>query len=395
MSPLSGMTVIEVGSYIAAPYAGMMLADMGAEVIKVERPGGGDPFRRVAGNSYSPHFRSVNRTKKSIVVDLSRPEGKEVICKLAKRADLFLENNRAGVMDKLSLGFESLRKLNPRLVYCSVTGFGTSGPYRDRPSFDTVGQAMSGLLSLYVDPQNPRLTGAAIADGVTGLYACYAALSGLIQRERSGKGCLVETSMISASMSFAELWFVDYYASKVRPDMYRGSQVSQAFALRSSDAKMFIIHVSTLAQFWESLLKAIETPQLATDPRFSTRPNRVENYEVLRAELATIFSRRPRSHWMAVLADNGVPFSPIYKFDEVAFDPQVQHMELFYELKHTNPKADPTTMLKRAVRIDGQTDFEHAYAPPLLGEHTSDVLKGLGYSDSDIDSLEKAKVIER
>ena len=395
MQPLSGMTVIEAGAYITAPYAAMMLADMGAQVIKVERPGGGDPFRRFDGDTYRPYFRSANRTKKSVVVDIRKPEGKEIFRKLAAGADLIIENNRPGVMDKLGLGYEELSKLNSRLVYCSITGFGNEGPYRDRPAFDTVGQALSGLLSLQVDPENPRLTGAAVGDGVTGLYACYAALSGLMQRERTGKGCRVETSMLAAGMSFLEFWFVDYYANKVLPNMYRKSQINLSFGLRASDGKMLIIHLSSLPKFWEGLLIAIEAPQFATDPRFSTRPNRIENYELLRAELSAIFSRRPRAYWLEVLTANDIPNAPIYTFDEHASDPQVKHLGLLYELKHKNPKADPTTMLKRAVLIDGQTGFEDAVAPPLLGEHTFEVLKSYGYSDADLEKLATAAIIER
>ncbi len=394
MKPLSGMTVIEAGAYITVPYAAMMLADMGAEVIKVERPGGGDPFRRFDGNTYRPYFRAVNRTKKSVVVDITTAEGKKIFRKLAANADLVIENNRPGVMDRLGLGYDELCKLNSRLVYCSVTGFGNEGPYRDRPAFDTVGQALSGLLSLYVDPENPRLTGAAIGDGVTGLYACHAALAGLMQRERTGTGCRVETNMMSASMSFLEFWFVNYYADKILPDMYRKSQINLSFGLRASDGKMLIIHLSSLPKFWEGLLVAIEAPQFATDARFSTRPNRIENYELLRAELSAIFSRRPRDHWLKVLTANDIPNAPIYTFDEPASDPQVKHLGLFYELKHKNPKADPTTMLKRPVWIDGQTGHEDALAPPLLGEHTFEVLKRHGYSDSDLEKLTKSAIIE-
>ena len=395
LQPLSGITVIEAGAYITVPYAAMMLADMGATVIKVERPGGGDPFRRFDGDTYRPYFRSANRSKKSVVVDITTPDGKEIFRRLAARADMVIENNRPGVMNRLGLGWDELSKLNDKLVYCSVTGYGTSGPYRDRPAFDTVGQAISGLLSLYVDPENPRLTGAAVGDGVTGLYACYAALSGLMQRERTDKGCRVETSMLTASMSFLEFWFVDYYANKVLPDMYRKSQINLSFALRGSDSKMLVIHLSSLPKFWEALLKAIEAPQFATDPRFDTRPKRIQNYELLRAELMAIFSRKPRTWWLERLTAHDIPNGPIYTFDEPAADPQVQHLGLFYELRHKNPKADPTMMLKRAVLVDGETGYEEAVAPPLLGEHTLDVLKAHGYDDATLERLLAASVIER
>ncbi len=395
--PLTGITIIEAGSYITVPLASMMLADLGANVIKVERPGGGDPFRRFNGGTYRAYFRSANRSKRSVVVDLKRPEGQEIFRKLCKTADMVIENNRPGVMDKLGLGYDSLSKLNPKLVYCSVTGYGPDGPYQDRPAFDTVGQAMGGLLSLMVDPENPRLTGAAFGDGVTGMYACYAALAGLMQRERTGKGCRVETNMLAASMSFLEFWFVDYYSTKLLPNMYRKSAVNLSFALRASDGKMLIIHLSSLPKFWEGLLKATGLPELATDPRFAVRKDRIDNYELLRTTLIPVFARQPRSYWMAELEKNDVPFAPIYTFDEQESDPQVQHLGLLYDLKHPtlkDPENNVTKMLKRPVWIDGETGFEQAVAPPLLGEHTHSVLKDLGYSDADLERLEKAEIIE-
>ena len=392
MAPLSGITVIEAGSYVAIPFAGQLLADLGADVIKIERPGG-DPYRGGGADNYRASFRAVNRSKKSVIIDIGKPEGKQIFRKLGAKADVVIENNRAGYMDKLGLGFEELSKLNARLVYCSVTGFGTSGPYRDRPSFDTVGQAMSGLLSLYLDPESPRLAGAAIADQVTAMYACYGTLAGLMQRERTGRGCRVETSMLAAGLSFSEMWFTSYKSDKVVPGMYERSSASQSFAFRASDAKLLVVHLSSRPKFWESLLVALEAPHLAGDPRFSARPERVRNYEALRDELASIVGRRPRSHWMTVLADNGVPFAPVYSFDELESDPQVQHMDLFQELKH--PGAEPTAMVKRPVRIDGDTGSSQAFAPPLMGEHTNEVLKEFGYAEAELDALEKSEVIKR
>lgn len=392
MAPLSGITVIEAGSYVAIPFAGQLLADLGAQVIKIERPGG-DPYRGGGPDNYRSSFRAVNRSKKSVIVDITKPEGRQVFRKLAAKADVVIENNRAGYMDKLGLGYDELGKLNARLVYCSVTGFGTSGPYRDRPSFDTVGQAMSGLLSLYIDPQRPRLAGAAIADQVTAMYACYGSLAALMQRERTGKGCRVETSMLAAGLSFSEMWFTGFKADKAVPGLYERSSASQSFAFRASDAKLLVIHLSSRPKFWESLLVAIDSPQLGADPRFSTRPNRIANYEALRVELAAIFERRPRSHWMTALADNGVPFAPIYSFDQIESDPQVQHMDLFLELKH--PRADPTAMVKRPVRLDGDTGHAEAFAPPLLGEHTNEVLKQFGYSEAELEALENSEAIGR
>lgn len=397
MQPLSGITILEAGAYITVPYAAMMLADLGANVIKIERPGGGDPFRRFNGGTYRAHFRSANRTKRSVVVDLKKPEGREIFKRMALKADMVIENNRPGVMDELGLGYDALSPLNPRLIYCSVTGFGPDGPYRDRPAFDTVGQAMSGLLSLMVDPENPRLTGTTAGDCVTGMYACQAALAGVLQRYQTGKGCRVETNMLAASMAFLEFWFVEYYDTKILPDMYRKSAVNTSFAMRGSDGKMFAIHLSSLPKFWEGLLKTVNMPELGTDPRFARRSERTEHYEELRQILVKAFAVQPRAHWLAELEKNDVPFAPIYTFDEHEHDPQVQHLGLMYDMVHptlTDPRDKITKMLKRPIWIDGQTDTEHAVPPPLLGEHTHAVLSEFGYSEAELAGLEKAGIIE-
>src|SRR5690348_15025929 len=202
MGALTGISVLEFANYVSGPYAGMMLADMGAEVIKVEPPGGGDPFRGWGAADYSATFGSVNRNKKSVVLDLKSPDGLAAARALAKTADVLIENYRAGAMDRLGLGHETLRADNPRLIYASITGFGSSGPYAERAGYDTVGQAMSGLLSVLTDLHTPQPMGISLSDHLTGMMAAYGILGALMAREKTGRGQRVETSLLSATIAF-------------------------------------------------------------------------------------------------------------------------------------------------------------------------------------------------
>ncbi len=391
MQALTGITVIESGSYITGPYSSMLLADLGANVIKVERPKGGDPYRAFKGGNYSAHFRAINRNKKSITLDINKPEGQKVMRELIAKADIFIENTRAGYMDGLGLSFEELKKVNPRLVYVSITGFGNTGPYRDRPSYDTIGLALSGTLAMYVDPKDPRLTGIALSDGVTGMYSCYAALAGLAMRERTGEAVRVENSMLAATMAFNEFFLMDYRLTGTVPHIERKSQVNLSWALPCSDGKLVAVHLSSPEKFWEGLVKAVDMPGLATDPRFSTRAARIENYGALRDELSARFRTQPRTYWLKRLAEVDLPFAPIYDSSEIGDDPQVQAMGLWHDLKH--PKAEATPALKRPVMINGTRDEAHATPPPLLGEHTEEILGSLGYTGEQIAALKTAQII--
>ena len=199
---LEGTKILELASYVTGPFAAMLLADLGASVIKVEAPGQGDPFRGWGKAGYSPTFCSMNRNKRSLTLNLQAPEGRAVFLRLAGDADVVIENMRAGVVDRLGIGYEAVRGVNPRIVYCSISGFGQDGPYRDRPGYDTIGQAMGGLLSLLTDLSAPRGVGISIADHVTGIFACYGVLGALLARERTGEGQKVETSLLQAVIAF-------------------------------------------------------------------------------------------------------------------------------------------------------------------------------------------------
>ena len=255
-APLAGTRVIELGTMITAPLAGMMLGDLGADVIKVERPGSGDPFRSFEGGSYSPHFVAFNRNKQSLVLDLQAEHDREKLFSLVRTSDVVIDNFRAGVLDRLGLSPERMREINSRIIQCSITGFGTVGPYKDRPAFDTVGQALSGIASLAIDPGAPKFTGTTISDNVTGMYACYAILAALIEREKTGRGRRVEVNMMEASVAFMPDAFVNLETHGIRNGPLTRVSFSQSYVVRCKDGKLLAIHLSSADKFWAALLRS-------------------------------------------------------------------------------------------------------------------------------------------
>jgi len=387
---LNHITVIECSTFVTGPYAAALLADLGARVIKVESPPEGDPYRYFAPDPYfSFNFAHLNRNKESLVLDLKSPEGKKVCLELLRNGDVFVENFRPGTAERLGLGYETLKVINPRLVYCSISAFGSTGPYVDKPGFDTLGQAMSGVLSLLTDPNEPKVMGMAVSDYVTGLSAGYGMLGALLARERSGEGCRVETSLLQATLSFIGETAAGYMRTGNVPNRMARVKNAHAFAFVCKDKLPLAIHCSVPEKFWLALLKAAGRMDLAEDLRFKTRDARRENYDALEKTLAPTFATRPRAEWLQQLEFNDVPVSPIYNMAEVLGDPQVRHLDLVEELEH--PKAGKLKFVGGPVRYEGLTK-EASTAPPLLGEHSTDVLMELGYNQAAIDKLIAQKV---
>jgi formyl-CoA transferase len=387
---LKGIRVVELGTIITAPLAGMMLADLGAEVIKVEHPDGGDPFRSFRGGLYSPHFTAYNRGKRSIKLDLRTEEGRKVLLKLLERADVLTENYRAGVMERLNLGPDALRTANARLIHCSITGFGATGPYSARPAYDNVGLALSGIASLLLDPNEPQATGPTIPDNATGMYACYGILGALYERERTGKGRRIEVNMLEAAISFIPDPFANHTRMGIHNDPLTRVASSHSFSFRCADGKLLAVHLSSQPKFWEGLLTVLKRPELADDARFKTRELRIGNFSELTRILGEVVAQRPRAEWMTLLEQNDVPFAPVHTIADVIDDPQVRHLETFHTLKH--PTEGEITAIRRPVRIDGSRDGADLPAP-TLGQHTAEVLQELGYSDADAAALRAAKAI--
>lgn len=361
---LSGIRVVEQGTFITGPCCGMMLADLGADVIKIESPGG-DPYRSYQGGQYSPHFQAYNRNKRSLMLDMKQGTDRDIFNGLVREADVYIQNFRPGTAERLGAGAERLQELNPRLVCCSISGFGSSGPYVDRPSYDSVAQALSGFLSVVVDYQRPQFLGPALADAITGIYASQGILAALVQRGRTGVGSHVEVSMLEAMTHFAVEPFAAYFALGQTPTSADRPRLAQAYILRTLDERLLAIHLSSLEKFWDGLVKALESPELASDPRFNPRERRIAEYETLRLELNKRFARKPLAYWMERLQAEDVPHAPVNRLDDVVNDPQVAHLGIMV------PVESPHTAT-RGVRPPVQFDGERAQsveAAPLLDQH--------------------------
>ncbi len=384
-SILKNVTVVECSTFVTGPYAASLLADLGARVIKIESPPDGDPYRYFAPDPYfSFNFAHLNRNKESLALDVKSVKGKEICLKLLKRADVFVENFRPGTAERLGLGYDALRALNPRLVYCSISAFGQSGPYANKPGFDTLGQAMSGLLSLLTDPDEPKVMGMAVSDYVTGLSAGYGILGALLGRETSGDGCRVETSLLQATLSFIGETAAGYMRTGLVPNRIARVKNAHAFAFICKDKLPIAIHCSVPEKFWLALLKAADRRDLAEDPRFRTRDARRQNYEALESTLAPVFLTRSRAEWLQRLEADDVPVVPLYNVGEVLMDPQVRHLDLVEELAH--PQAGKLQFVGGPVRYDGLAK-EPSTSPPLVGEHSAAILKELGYDQTDVDGF--------
>jgi crotonobetainyl-CoA:carnitine CoA-transferase CaiB-like acyl-CoA transferase len=369
---LSGIRVVEQGTFITGPCAGMMLADLGADVIKVESPEG-DPYRSYQGDHYSPHFQAYNRNKRSIALNLKEAEERVLFDRLAREADVFIQNFRPGTAARLGAGSDRMLALNPRLVYASISGFGSSGPYAERPSYDSVAQALSGFLSVVVDSDRPRFLGPALADAITGIYAAYGVLGALVQRGRSGVGTLVEVSMLEAMAHFAIEPFAAYFSLGSTPTSSDRPRLAQAYILRTADKRLIAIHLSSLEKFWDGLVNALDAQELRSDERFRHRQARIDNYESLNTELDRRFSSRDMRHWIEQLGRNDVPYAPINTIDEVTHDPQVEHLGLIVPVAQTHGGA---RSVRPPVQIGGVRE-RSVRAAPLLNEHGDSIRAAL------------------
>lgn len=387
---LEGIRVLELGNFISGPYGACLLSDMGAEVIKVENPQGGDPFRGWDLGGDQPNFWAYNRGKKSVTLNLQTPEGKDIFLGLAKTADVVLDNYRPGVMKKLGIDYETVSKMNDRVIYCSITGTGPTGPYVKRPAYDTVGQGLGGMLSLLMDAKNPRPIGPNYADSLSGMFACVGVLGALVARAQTGKGQRVNATMAGAILGFLIAPATDCLATGKIPGPYTRPMQSQTYAFSASDGLPFAIHLSSPQKFWEGLCKAVGRPEMIDDPRFNTRPNRRKNYLELNTTFADFFKEKPRAYWLDQLEANDVPHTPVYNLAEVFQDPQIRHMGLEIQIERKDKPAIRTVKFP----IDySDTKVPHPAAPPELGEHNAELLKSLGYDDAQIAELKDKGIL--
>ena len=371
-SVLTGIRIVEQGTFITGPCAGMMLADLGADVVKVESPAG-DPYRSYQGGQFSPHFQAYNRNKRSVALDMNAAKDREVFERLIRNADVYIQNFRPGTTQRLGAGVQRLHQLNPKLVYCSISGFGSDGPYADRPSYDSVAQALSGFLSVVVDPDRPRFLGPALADAITGIYAAYGVLGALFERTRTGRGRHVEVSMLEAMAHFAVEPFAAFFALNQVPTSSDRPRLAQAYILRTADGGLIAIHLSSLDKFWEGLSAALESDRLNADERFRTRQGRIDHYDSLGAELDALFLQHPLSYWRERLDRNDVPFAPIHRIDEVVNDPQARHLGLIVPVESAH---DGKHAVRPAIRFDGER-ASRVVTAPLLDEHGAAIRRQL------------------
>ena len=388
---LQGTMAVDLSGHVAGPFAGSLLGDLGCDVIKVELPDGGDTHRgrNPLYEGYGPSFRALNRNKRSLTLDLRRPEGKEALLKLLEKADVLLENFRPETRARLGLDYDRLSRLNPRLVHCSITGYGQEGPYRDKPGFDTIGQALSGMLSLMTDFDRPRVVGVSVTDHSTGAFAAYGILAALLARHHTGRGQFVDASLLRTSLAFIESHMADYLhggEAITRENFPRG----RIYCFIPADGKPLVVHLSGHQKAWEGLVGAAGRRDLLDDPRFATRSDRWKHHYDVVPILQAESEKKPRAHWLRALDAAGVPNAPIYRIEEVLDDPQVREMGLPREVRH--PKMGASNLIGNAVRLS-DTPARFHRAAPLLGEDTDEILRELGYDDETLARLRERGVI--
>jgi len=370
---LKGLRVVEHGTFITGPAAAMVLADLGAEVVKVELPGTGDPFRAFKGGLYSPHYQTYNRNKHSVALDTRKDADRASFDRLIEGADVYIQNFRPGFAEQIQAGEARLRELNPRLIYCAISGFGQDGPAAARPSYDTVAQAASGYLRLLVNPANPRVVGPAIADAMTGYYAAFGILGALHERHATGVGRRVDVSMFEAMAHFNLDAFTHLFSEGEVMGPYSRPSVSQSYVLECACGGWIALHMSSPEKFWQGLAQAMEKPDIFEDERFCDRFARIENQDALIVILRDIFLRRTRQEWCDRLLAQDVPHAPMYRTDEVPEDAQAKHLQLFVDTNH--PTMGPSRTVRSPISFDGQRSL-HVTPPPTLGEHNAMYAQG-------------------
>jgi CoA:oxalate CoA-transferase len=375
--PLAGLLVVDLTWYLAGPYATMILADLGAEVLKIEQPRGGDPARGNgpywdAENRHSSYFMSVNRGKQSLVLDLKQPRGRELLAALAERAAVLVENFLPGAMERLGLDYATLAARNPRLIYASCSGFGQTGPYARRPAFDVIVQAMAGTMSITGEPGGePMRVGTSVGDLTGALYTAIGILAALQERERSGRGQRLDVALLDAQIALLENAFARYFASGEVPERQGTSHplITPFQAFPTADGYL-VVAASPQAHWW-ALCEALGRPDLKDDSRFAERAARTRHRAELISLLSAIFRERPTADWVARLVEAGVPCGPVNTIDAVAADPHVLARQMFVDLDV--PGLGTARAVNSPLRLD-RTPAGPAGPPPRLGEHTDQAL---------------------
>lgn len=393
MQPLDDLFVVDLSRALAGPYCTMMLADLGARVVKVETPEGGDDTRGWGPpflGGESAYFMSINRNKQSVTLNLKHRRGLDLLRRLIARGDVLVENFRPGTMDRLGLGYEAVHRAAPRLVYCSISGFGQTGPYREQPAYDLIVQGMGGIMGITGESDGPPMrVGLAISDICAGMFAAYGILAALRVRDRTGRGQWVDVSLLDGQVAWMTYVAANYFVTKQDPRRVGQAHPNlvpyQPFATRDG-----FVNVAVGSEgLWQRFCAALELG-IADDPRYATNAARVAHREELLDAVIPVFAGRTTAEWVSRLIDAGVPAGPIYRMSEVMRDPQVLHREMVVDVEH--PRAGRITVNGVPVKLS-ETPGSIRTPPPVLGEHTEAVLRDIGVREADIKTLRAEGVI--
>lgn len=378
--PLTGIRVLELGAYISGPYAAALLAALGADVVKVEPPLGGDAFRRGVDID-SHYFAQYNAGKKSLAVNLKHPDGVALVKRLAPQFDVVVENNRPGKMAALGLGAEDLMKINPSLVYASVSGFGDGGPWRDRAAYDSIGQSMGGFYSIMNDEGEARLSGTCIGDLISAVTVAMGILAGLVGRGSTPerKGLEVQTSLVEAMSTITIDAMTQFFETGVAPTRESRHPQAQNFCLTTASGGSITLHLSSSQKFWEALATAMGRADLIEDPRFATYYDRMANYFALKPIVEAEFLKHSRADWEALLTASDVPFAPTLSVAEVTTHPQSQWLDML------EPERDGKTLVRPPWRFFGERP-DRPFRAPHIGEHSREVALQVS-SAEDVDRM--------
>ncbi len=395
--PLSQAVVLDLSIMLAGPYCTQILADLGARIIKLERLEGKGDFTRHLPPHFvkgaSAYFHSVNRNKESVVIDLKRPEGRDLFMRLVQQADIIVENYRPGVMDRLGIGYAKLAEVNPRIILCSISGFGKDGPYSERPAFDMIVQGLSGSMSITGEPgRRPVRLGVPLGDLAAGMLGAIGALAAIARRDVDGKGQHVDVSMLDCQVSMLS-YLGQYYlvSGEVPGTQGRGHQSIPTYRSFTCGDDIDIVITANTEKMWQSLCKVLGLPDLVQDPRFLVNEDRYRNKEALWKELEAAFLQRSSAEWLERLQGADIPAAPVNTVDRALVDPQVRHRNMVVTAQHRD--GDTMQLLGNPIKMS-RTACETITWPPDLGEHTRPVLEEfLGMTPDEVSAMETSGVV--